>query len=64
VIATLLALVLATLLSRGLAEEGLSVVIDSWTWAAGIAIAIASTTVSAVAGARVLGRIDPREVLE
>lgn len=63
-IATVLALVLAAILARVLGAEGLSVIVDRWTCAAGAFIAVASTAVAAIAGARVLGRVDPREVLE
>jgi putative ABC transport system permease protein len=64
VISTAIALGLAAILARVLAGEGLSVIVDGWTCAAGALIAVASTAVAAFAGARVLGRIDPREVLE
>jgi putative ABC transport system permease protein len=63
-IATAIALGVAAMLARVLAGEGLSVIVDRWTCAAGALIAVASTAVAAFAGARVLGRVDPREVLE
>jgi putative ABC transport system permease protein len=62
--ATIIALGLASVLARVLAREGLSVIVDHWTCGAGAFIAAASTALAAIAGARVLGRIDPREVLE
>lgn len=63
-IATVLALALASGLSMLLEHSGLVVVVDGWSCAVGVAIATASTALAAAAGARVLGRLDIRKVLE
>lgn len=63
-LATALALGLASGLSVLLRGAGLSVIVDARSWLVGLAIAVISTTLAALVGARVLGRLDPREVLE
>jgi putative ABC transport system permease protein len=63
-LATLLALVLASAIAASLDGSGLSVVVDVGTWAAGLAAAALSTAAAAFVGARMLGRVDPRQELE
>ena len=63
-IAMAFALVLATGISALLQRSGLVVVVDVWSWALGLTVAALSTIVAAGAGARVLGRLDIRKVLE
>lgn len=63
-LATALALGLASGLSVLLRSAGLSVMVDLRSWLVGLGIAVVSTTLAAMVGARVLGRLDPREVLE
>lgn len=64
VLAAVLALALASALAKLLEGAGLSVVVDAWSWAVGLGIALTSTITAALVGARLLGRVDPREVLE
>ena len=62
--ATAIALGLAAGLSAMLESTGLTVVVDLRSALVGVGIAVVSTALAAFVGARVLGRIDPREVLE
>jgi hypothetical protein len=64
VLATLLALVVASAVSNGLRSSGLVVVVDGWSGLGGLGVAVASTALAAVVGGRVLSAIDPRKVLE
>jgi putative ABC transport system permease protein len=63
-LATVIASSLATALSSVLANTGLLVVVGVESWLAGFGVALVSTIVASIAGARVLGGMDPREVLE
>ncbi len=63
-LATVLALAVASALSLLLRRAGLHVVVDGWSWVVGLSVAALSTVVAASTGARVLGRIDIRKVLE
>jgi len=64
ILAAALALALASGVSATLQSTGLSVVVDGRSWLVGLGIAFVTTALAAFAGARVLGRIDPREALE
>lgn len=63
-LAAILALALATGLSATLRSTGLTVVIGPESWLSGLLLAVVSTLVAAVVGARVFSRMDPRQVLE
>jgi putative ABC transport system permease protein len=64
ILATVIGLGLAFGVSEVLQSTGLSVVVDLRSCLVGLCIAVLSTALAAIVGGRVLGRIDPREVLE
>lgn len=59
-----LALGLATALSSALRSTGLTVVVGPSSWIAGGALAALTTLLASAFGARVLARLDPRQVIE
>lgn len=64
VLAAVLGIGLAAAVAHALEASGLPVVVDARSGLVGLLLAIASTVVSAVVGARVLGRVDPLTVLQ
>lgn len=64
ILATVIGLGLAFGVSEALESTGLSVVVDLRSCLVGLCIAFISTALAAIVGGRVLGRVDPREVLE
>ena len=63
-VSTLVSLGLAAAVAATLRSSGLLVVVDASSLAAGLLVAALTTVVASFASVRVLGRVDPRRVLE